>query len=492
MSKMSEVRRNTILPIIIFFIFLGLLPIKTVAQTTRGVFYSPPKGMEKGLDGETEIYHHSFAVVIGIDHYSDPQITTLTGAVRDAKRVAEVFEDLGMSVKTFIDNEEGIEATQRNIKGYLGDILPGLVNTEDRVIVYFAGHGVSTGDGESSMGYLLPVDANKNMLRSTGIPMQEIQSWFQDYRAKHVMFVADACYSGLAINTRATSFSEFTYDYLKNITSHPVRIALVAGGAGEEANEWRGQGLFTYYFLEAIGGRADTNHDGLITSDEIAAYVKPNVSQTAMIEYQASQNPQMGRRGEGEFIFLNPNRGSLIDTQSIICSEGFRRENGKCISEVVESSEMSSSTVNTIPYVNSQNTPLEVSPVDSYDSDMVDHSLRNDVRARALFESGRKKIIAGRVIFGFGLGTLVLGGISTGLAAANGSSCESTSDSACDRSRAWAGVMWASYGIGTLLTTTGIVFWAVGSKENKIGHSSISLAPIIGGDRFSLSIVGRW
>lgn len=53
-------------------------------------------------------------------------------------------------------------------------------------------------------------------------------------------------------------------------------------------------------------GAADLDHDGIITADELAPYVKRNVSSTAFAQLGARQNPQVGRRGEGEFVFLSP------------------------------------------------------------------------------------------------------------------------------------------------------------------------------------------
>jgi len=266
----------------------------------RGVYVTPLPGKEGGLISETKVYDHSYAVVIGIDAYQ--KLPQLTGAVRDARTVKKALEEQGFTVTEVIDSA----ATRQAIAELLGDKLRYGAGPEDRVLVFFAGHGVSTGTGDTAMGYLMPVEGVREAPVSTGISMMELQNWFAGYQAKHVMFVADACYSGLALSTRATGLSPQTMDYLKKVTKKKVRVALVAGGAGEEVNELHGQGLFTSFFLEAIGGVADADKNGVITSDEIAAYVKPNVAQTAMQLYQTDQNPQIGRRGEGEFIFLNP------------------------------------------------------------------------------------------------------------------------------------------------------------------------------------------
>ena len=294
---MGNVMLKWIFLVALVFHSIGL---PSVQAETRGVYIVPKAGHESELEGEIKVYNRSYAVVIGVDKYS--YLPKLKGAVRDARAVAKILKKQGFTVTTL----ENKKATRSRIAALLGDKLAREVRRDDRVLVFFAGHGVSTGSGNTAMGYLMPIEGKRSSPRGTGISMTELQNWFADYQAKHVMFVADSCYSGLALSTRAVGLDPESRDYLKQITSKPVRIALVAGGAGEEANEWRGHGLFTKFFLEALGGSADADKDGLITSDEIAAFVKPNVTQTARQYFRAVQQPQMGRRGEGEFVFLNP------------------------------------------------------------------------------------------------------------------------------------------------------------------------------------------
>ena len=272
---------------------------------TRGLvrYDAPPEG-SGGLTGSVTLYERSHAIVIGIDRYK--QLPALQGSVRDAQNVARAMRARGMQVKLFLDEQ----ATEDRITAYLGDELPNRLGKDDRVLIFFAGHGVSVGEGGLAMGYLMPFEGDRERVRSTGISMRELQAWFSGYPSKHVMFVADACYSGLALSTRSLGLSTRLPDYLKQVKDRPVRLALTAGGAGEQVHEWRGQGLFTYFFLKGIDGAADLNGDRIVTGDELVAYVKPNVTQTAYSEFRAPQHPQIGRRGEGEFLFLSDTQTS--------------------------------------------------------------------------------------------------------------------------------------------------------------------------------------
>ena len=69
----------------------------------------------------------------------------------------------------------------------------------DRVLICFAGHGDTMdlpGGGEA--GYLLPVDGNAKNLYVSSIGMDELKKISSMSQAKHVLFLVDACYGGIA------------------------------------------------------------------------------------------------------------------------------------------------------------------------------------------------------------------------------------------------------------------------------------------------------
>jgi len=258
------------------------------------------------------VFAKSHAVVIGIDAYQ--RVPSLAGAVRDAEVVAAALEARGFEVTTLLD----AQATRTNIAAELGDRLHSRVGPDDRVLVFFAGHGYSTGDGDHRMGYLLPVEADRSAVRATGLSMSELQSWLAGYPSKHVLLVADACYSGLALATRSTGMDASTKNYLQDVTKRRVRFTLVAGRDDQEAHEdtQSGHGVFTRFFLEGLDGAADANGDGLVTSDELAVYVKPQVSTYVSQNFQASQTPQSARSGMGEFVFFSGVRAGATSRET--------------------------------------------------------------------------------------------------------------------------------------------------------------------------------
>lgn len=242
-------------------------------------------------------YRKSWAVVIGINNYQ--KWPKLEYAVNDAESVAKLLYKLGFGkddVIMLLDKE----ATQQNILRVLGDELYAKTQDEDRVFIFFAGHGqtqdLPTG---SKVGYIIPIDGDLNNYYSTAISMRQLQDLSDRLRAKHIFYAMDSCFSGLLLRMRGESPGE--YPFLEQTTVR-VRQVLTAGSEGEEVVEVGGHGLFTKVLLEALEGKADLNGDGLIPASELYQFLTPRVLALS----QNTQNPVFGRldQGRGEFVFL--------------------------------------------------------------------------------------------------------------------------------------------------------------------------------------------
>ncbi|MBI4569070.1 MAG: hypothetical protein HY719_11810, partial [Planctomycetes bacterium] len=71
-----------------------------------------------------------------------------------------------------------------------------------------------------------------------------------------------------------------------------------------QAEMWS-QGVFSYYLLDALSGRADEDRNGLITLDEMSAYVTPRVANTAGM-LNAKQRPTVLQNRGFQFDFHAP------------------------------------------------------------------------------------------------------------------------------------------------------------------------------------------
>lgn len=124
------------------------------------------------------------ALVIGNNHYKN--FENLSTAVNDAEEIGKVFRQrYGYQTKVLKN------ATQLDILKTLAEYQKTLGKL-DNLIVYYAGHGLIDDKG---VGYWIPVDASEND-NTTWISNKNITQFMSAMQAKHVMIMADSCYSG--------------------------------------------------------------------------------------------------------------------------------------------------------------------------------------------------------------------------------------------------------------------------------------------------------
>jgi len=262
-----------------------------------------------------DIYDDSWAVIIGIDKYDN--LSNLDYAVADAEAVKELL------INKFDYPEENIklllneEANKANIVKVISDVSL-KAGEDDRILVFYAGHGetMPLPDG-GEMGYLVPIDGNQDNLFASAIPMDDLKRLSNMSKAKHMLFLVDACYGGLAaVGSRGLEPAK-TPNYIEKITNIKSRQIITAGGKDEkvfEKSEW-GHSAYTKNLLSALeDGYADSNGDGYITADELGDYLSEKVS----IDSENQQTPQSRRltSHEGEFIFMHSENTVVIQNKS--------------------------------------------------------------------------------------------------------------------------------------------------------------------------------
>jgi peptidoglycan/xylan/chitin deacetylase (PgdA/CDA1 family)/TolA-binding protein len=279
---------------------------------TRG---AEPVQPVASLEPSLSPYHDSWAVIIGINDYQ--HWPKLSYAVNDAEGVKTLLEQgYGFQADHVTLLQNG-EATRARILAALSDDLlnGGKVTREDRVFVFFAGHGATRSlPNGRTLGYLVPVDADTENLQSQAISMTALQEASDSIPAKHVFFVMDACYSGLAL-TRGGAGQAAHGAYLQEITRRGTREVLTAGGADQQVadNGPGGHSIFTWTLLEGLSGKADLDSDFIITATELSAYVAPSVS--ALSRQTPVFGHLVGSEG-GEFVFMRRAEADFLSADS--------------------------------------------------------------------------------------------------------------------------------------------------------------------------------
>ncbi len=268
----------------------------------------------KGASSDATVttgYEKSWAIVVGIDNYA--KWPKLEYASHDAQAVADTLTGqfgFPSSQVIVLKNEQ---ATRNNILAAFHDRLADdRTGKNDRVFVFFAGHGATRQLASGrDLGYIIPVDSDPKEFATDAIAMTDIQNIAESMQAKHVMFVMDACYSGLGLTRGGPSSSSF----LRENARRSARQMLTAGGADQQVADAgpNGHSVFTWVLLQALAGKGDLNGDGLITGTELAAYVAPAVS--AVSQQTPAFGSLPGSQG-GEFVFQVPDSQEYLNADT--------------------------------------------------------------------------------------------------------------------------------------------------------------------------------
>jgi len=73
--------------------------------------------------------------------------------------------------------------------------LPIEVQADDRLLVYFAGHGIALDGDDGPAGYLVPQDAGSDD-RQSFLPMTDLCRWIERLPCRHLLLVLDCCFAG--------------------------------------------------------------------------------------------------------------------------------------------------------------------------------------------------------------------------------------------------------------------------------------------------------
>jgi hypothetical protein len=243
-----------------------------VSEKTLFVHYQPKR-------------RNVWAVVIGINDY--PKLPKLKYAVNDAEAFYRLLVEenrIPPENVTLLTNQQ---ASLVNLRSTLGTRIKNAARESDMVIIFFAGHGATERDAASPDGdglekYLLPFDADPADLYTTAMPMVEVARIFNRIRSERLVFIADACYSGgsggrtiSVADTRANIGDGF----LERVVGGRGKVIITASSANEvsvEKDELQ-HGVFTYYLLEGLRGKADFDRDSMITVDEAYRFVYDEV-----------------------------------------------------------------------------------------------------------------------------------------------------------------------------------------------------------------------
>jgi len=277
-----------------------------------------------------KLYDKSYALVVGITNYEHQDIwKKIPNAVNDARSVAEFLAKSDFKV-TFLSDEKASKTGIEKEFSKLSD----MVGEDDRVLIFFAGHGNTKTKGGKDRGYIIPWDGTGDDY--TYLSMDDLKKYSSELgNVKHLLFIMDSCYGGTLGRDEASRGVKPNQEsgpksptYLREITKPKVREVLTAGGEKEEVLDgggvFEGHSLFTGHLLSALSdARADVDNDGYITFSELVSYMLKKATTTGQHPHWDTLEGHISSR---DFVFISPKsvRRSILIPASFEAADSSR------------------------------------------------------------------------------------------------------------------------------------------------------------------------
>ncbi|UFZ07424.1 caspase family protein [Bradyrhizobium ontarionense] len=259
----------------------------------------------KNFFGSNE-FGKSYAVVIGIGDYD--VYPKLDAPASDATRMRDFLRDeAGFDYIVTLTDER---ASRSRIETLMEKTLPKLVGANDRVLLYFSGHGETRKlAGDTKRGYLILKPAGKEDWDEM-LDMPRVIQWAENVgQSRHSLFILDACFSGLA----ALQVKGTVRDQTIGRLSQPAHQLVTAGVEDELSFASQGESLFTKAFIEAARGTRRPAPDGVASLSEIMLDVGRSIDEyrsTTGMKRRMSPRQYLlsAKNNAGEFFFLQKER----------------------------------------------------------------------------------------------------------------------------------------------------------------------------------------
>lgn len=218
-------------------------------------------------DYEGRGYRQTYAVIVAVADYKN--FATDDGDLNFTDDDARKFYE-------FLTDPQGGKVSRNNVSFLIeqratkAQILKALrekfqlATADDRVIFYFSGHGLSR--------YLLPYDVNG---LDNALSYQEIKDVFRSSKAGIKLCFLDACKSN-SISIRQNN----TTSRPRPADRHASEVAIMVSSQSHQNSLEMGhleQGVFSYFLINGLRGKADVNEDNTVDMLELHNYVYKNV-----------------------------------------------------------------------------------------------------------------------------------------------------------------------------------------------------------------------
>jgi hypothetical protein len=219
-------------------------------KMTEGDFIDDLKPLIAGLPARAA-NGNVLAMVTGIAEYAE--LPSVSFADRSAQSFADLVQRQYGITPAYLTLLTNRDATGVRWMGRL-QALARRATENDKLIVYYAGHGAPTPSGKTTI--LVPQDSSANIPEDSPFRLSEVYKILLSSRAKQILVVLDTCFSGRT-DDNSLIFKDvapvsITTQSGISPPADPRMTVLTGGGPNDFANALRPRGhrLFTYHLLK--------------------------------------------------------------------------------------------------------------------------------------------------------------------------------------------------------------------------------------------------
>jgi hypothetical protein len=229
-----------------------------------------------------------YALLVGVNEYAKNPTNNLQNPIRDAGKLRDVLvSDYTFENKdiTFLKNPTRSEV----ISAFVA--VRKKIQENDNLLIFYAGHG--TFIKEMDQGYWLPTDADADENPTSWISNGDICDQIRSLKAKHVLLVTDACFSGSVFKSR--SWSSYNSIAAQKLYEKVSRKGMTSGNLTETPDESK----FIFYLLNSLKSNKEKYLDALTLFNDFRNAVIANSN----TEPQYGEIRNTGDQ-DGQFIFI--------------------------------------------------------------------------------------------------------------------------------------------------------------------------------------------
>jgi len=243
-----------------------------------------------------------YALLIANADYED--LENLHTPLNDIDRARQILEEKYGFEVFVVKNGDNI-AVMKAIND-LNEVL----EKDDNLLLFFAGHGSRLTSGNTEVGYWLPSNAEKPPRDTFWVPNEFVTGHLSRLKAKHILVIADSCYAGLLssepsyllIGDQLPQYSN--PEFVRFKMQKRARLLLSSGGDSPVLD---GKGGGHSVFARALLDELEKN-EGVMAAPQLYLKVRDQV-RLAAAEFDFDQQPQFkaikaAGHEVGDFFFV--------------------------------------------------------------------------------------------------------------------------------------------------------------------------------------------